>query len=172
MEPIFSNSCKYTMQTLIESTNASQPKWYKFYCIGFGILFAALAGFGLFTQSIFKSILFAVFAGILFFMYKNKQVSDAQKIHRRNMEKYGQETETRIFFYEDSIVGKNLQSDKAVTTTYDQIENISETEHLYILKLNIPVVILLDKEGFISSSASEFVEFIKGKCPTAKVAIK
>ena len=172
MEPIFSNACKYTMDVLVESTATSQPKWYKYYCYIFAGIFIILAVFGFTNGSILKGLLFAAFSAVLIFFFKTRQTSNAQAIYKKNMEKYGQETETRIFFYEDSIVGKNLQSDKAVTTTYDQLGLITETEHLYILKMTINVVILVDKNGFISDNGADFIPFLLSKCPDVKFVAK
>lgn len=167
MEPIYSNSCKYTMENLMESSVATMPKWYKPYCYAFCAVFLALAVYG-FVKGSLMGILFLIFAAVIMVVYWRKTVASARTVYKHNMEKYGQETETRIFFYDDSIVGKNLQSGSAVTTEYDKVQSIIETKNLFILKMSINMVILVDKNGFIGNNGADFADFIKGKCPNAR----
>lgn len=43
MQPIFSNTCKYTLDNLKQVTKADLPMWYKAYCIIFAAVFGVIA---------------------------------------------------------------------------------------------------------------------------------
>ena len=119
------------------------------------------------NQYIFTYIFFAL-AVIILAIYKKKISSAAKKTWQKNFDQYKKDVETRIFFYEDSIVGKNLQTGNAVRTEYEKIEIIVETPSLYVLVFLKNIAILVDKKGFISDNGADFAEFIKKKCVNAK----
>ena len=115
----------------------------------------------------FTALFFAL-AVILAAVYEAKIRSAAKKSLKRNEELYGRDVETRIFFYEDTIIGKNLQSGTAVRTGYDKVKKIVETPSLYVLILDGNISVLVDKGGFISDNGADFSKFIKKKCVNAK----
>lgn len=167
MEPIFANACRYTRDNLREMAKATLPKWYKIYCLVFTVAFVALAVLGLSIGKTMLGILFAVFAVMMILVYLSK--ISPEKTYRRSQEKYGKEAEVRLFFYNDFVMGKNLTAGSAMKTEYEKISFIAETKSLYVLGLSVGVSIIVDKNGFISDNRDEFLDFIKSKCPNAKV---
>ncbi len=167
MEPVFSNACRYTKDNLREMAKAALPKWYKVYCAVFTLIFAAFAVNGIFGGRTMMGILFAAFAVLMIIVYLSK--TSPEKAYRQSVEKYGREAEIRLFFYDGFIIGKNLAAGNTVKTEYEKISYIAETENLYVLGLSIGMSIIVDKNGFISNNGAEFSDFIKSKCPGAKV---
>lgn len=167
MEPIFSNACTQTKQNLLEMTRAVMPGWYKLYCRIFTVIFIIFAAVTAYMGQYVFALIFIVLAVLLFIIYGKKTSSAAMKIWKKNFDLYGKDTETRIFFYEDTIVGKNLQTGSAVKTEYDKIEKIIETPSLYVLVFSKNIAILADKNGFISGGG-DFADFIRKKCVNAR----
>ena len=168
MEPIFSNACSQTKENLLEMIKATVPAWYKLYCRIFAVLFVVMAAVLVFIEQYLFAVIFLVLAAAILAVYNRKISSAAQKTWQKNFDQYKKDVETRIFFYEDSIVGKNLQTGNAVRTEYEKIEKIVETPSLYVLVFLKNIAILVDKNGFISDNGADFAEFIKKKCVTAK----
>ena len=168
MEPLFSNACVQTEQNLLEMTRASVPVWYRLYCRLLSAVMAVCAIVMVFMKMYMFTALFFALAVILAAVYEAKIRSAAKKSLKRNEELYGRDVETRIFFYEDTIIGKNLQSGTAVRTGYDKVKKIVETPSLYVLILDGNISVLVDKGGFISDNGAEFSKFIKEKCVNAK----
>ena len=168
MEPIFSNACSQTKENLLEMIKATVPAWYKLYCRIFAVLFVVMAAVLVFIEQYLFAVIFLVLAAAILAVYNRKISSAAQKTWQKNFDQYGKDVETRIFFYEDSIVGKNLQTGNAVRTEYEKIEKIVETPSLYVLVFLKNIAILVDKNGFISDNGADFAEFIKKKCVNAK----
>lgn len=164
MEPIFSNACKYTLDNLMQMSKSALPSWYRGYCGVFSAVFIVLSAYSFYMEDIFKGAVFILFAAALVAVYYAKTTLAAKKHYKSNMELYGEEAETRIFFYDDCIIGKNMNTGKSVKTTYDKIDRIVETKNLYILNMLGNVSILVDKNGFISDNSPEFVEFMRQKC--------
>lgn len=169
MEPIFSNACVYSQENLGEMTRATMPTWYKVYCFMFAAFFFILAGTAVYIKNYMFAILFVVFTVLLIIIYYTRASVSAKKAYRRNSELFHKEVETRVFFYDDVIIGKNLQAGSAVKTEYSRIKLIKETKNLYVLKIPENMAILVDKNGFISENGDKFLDFIKQKCPAAKV---
>lgn len=168
MEPIFSNACSQTKENLLEMIKATVPAWYKLYCRIFAVLFVVMAAVLVFIEQYLFAVIFLVLAAAILAVYNRKISSAAQKTWQKNFDQYGKDVETRIFFYKDSIVGKNLQTGNAVRTEYEKIEKIVETPSLYVLVFLKNIAILVDKNGFISDNGADFAEFIKKKCVNAK----
>ena len=168
MEPIFSNACSQTKENLLEMIKATVPAWYKLYCRIFAVLFVVMAAVLVFIEQYLFAVIFLVLAPAILAVYNRKISSAAHKTWQKNFDQYKKDVETRIFFYEDSIVGKNLQTGNAVRTEYEKIEKIVETPSLYVLVFLKNIAILVDKNGFISDNSADFAEFIKKKCVNAK----
>lgn len=168
MEPIFSNACSQTKENLLEMIKATVPAWYKLYCRIFAVLFVVMAAVLVFIEQYLFAVIFLVLAAAILAVYNRKISSAAQKTWQKNFDQYKKDVETRIFFYEDSIVGKNLQTGNAVRTEYEKIEKIVETPSLYVLVFLKNIAILVDKKGFISDNSADFAEFIKKKCVNVK----
>lgn len=168
MEPIFSNACSQTKENLLEMIKATVPAWYKLYCRIFAVLFVVMAAVSIYMKQYIFTYIFFALAVIILAIYNKKISSAAQKTWQKNFDQYKKDVETRIFFYEDSIVGKNLQTGNAVRTEYEKIEKIVETPSLYVLVFLKNIAILVDKNGFISDNGADFAEFIKKKCVNAK----
>lgn len=168
MEPIFSNACSQTKENLLEMIKATVPAWYKLYCRIFAVLFVVMAAVLVFIEQYLFAVIFLVLAAAILAVYNRKISSAAKKTWQKNFDQYKKDVETRIFFYEDSIVGKNLQTGNAVRTEYEKIEKIVETPSLYVLVFLKNIAILVDKNGFISDNSADFAEFIKKKCVNAK----
>ena len=168
MEPIFSNACSQTKENLLEMIKATVPAWYKLYCRIFAVLFVVMAAVLVFIEQYLFAVIFLVLAAAILAVYNRKISSAAQKTWQKNFDQYKKDVETRIFFYEDSIVGKNLQTGNTVRTEYEKIEKIVETPSLYVLVFLKNIAILVDKNGFISDNGADFAEFIKKKCVNAK----
>ena len=168
MEPIFSNACSQTKENLLEMIKATVPAWYKLYCRIFAVLFVVMAAVLVFIEQYLFAVIFLVLAAAILAVYNRKISSAAQKTWQKNFDQYKKDVETRIFFYEDSIVGKNLQTGNAVRIEYEKIEKIVETPSLYVLVFLKNIAILVDKNGFISDNGADFAEFIKKKCVNAK----
>ena len=167
MEPIFSNSCNYTVANLEEMAKANTPTWYKLYCIIFSILFVVIAIVSFTMKHAGVAVLFFIFAIALFFIFKKSASITAKRTYNQNAQTFDGELQTRIFFYDASIVGKNLKSSGVVNTTYDKISEVIETEHLFIINIEKDLSILVDKSGFLSDNQDNFPAFIKEKCVNA-----
>ena len=168
MEPIFSNACSQTKGNLLEMIKATVPAWYKLYCRIFAVVFVIIAAAVAIKGQYIFTVIFLVLAVIILAIYNRKVSSAAEKLWKKNQDQYGKDVETRIFFYEDSIVGKNLQAGNAVRTEYEKIEKIVETPSLYVLVFCKNIAILVDKKGFISDNGADFASFIRKKCVNAK----
>ena len=171
MEPLFSNACSQTRENLHELIKATVPSWYRLYCRIFTAVFIIAAVILIFAGQYLFTGIFIALAVIMLAIYNVKISSAAKKIWQKNYDLYKKDVETRIFFYEDAIVGKNLQSGNAVRTEYEKIEKIVETRSLYVLVFCKNIAILVDKEGFLSENEGvlmDFDGFIRKKCVNAK----
>ena len=69
MQPIFSNTCKYTLDNLKQVTKADLPMWYKAYCIIFAAVFGVIAIVASFMTHSPKSAIFLLFSITLLMIY-------------------------------------------------------------------------------------------------------
>ena len=171
MEPVFSNACKYTLDTLTETERASVSTGYKAYCAISAAVFAALTAFFAYQGQFPAAAVLAVLAILMAAMIFIKASVAAKKSYEASISKYGREYETRLFFYDEKIIGKNIVTGKAFETDYGRIKAVIEAKRLYVLKTDINMSVVADKNGFITDNGSEFIGFLRKKCPLAKIRL-
>lgn len=169
MQPIFSNTCKYTLDNLKQVTKADLPMWYKAYCIIFAAVFGVIAIVAFFMTHSPKSAIFLLFSITLLMIYYHKTALTARKHYEQSKALHGDIAVTKLFFYNNSIVGKNMFTGQSFKAEYEKVNKIVETKNLYILRILDDISIVVDKNGFVSDNGSKFPEFIKQKCKNAKL---
>ena len=171
MEPIFSNSCVFSKGILEELNKKMMSLGFKIYCIFFMIIFIALSTISFIMEQNVIGVIFAICFILIFVTLLIKPKMVAKRVFLNYNKLYGCEVETRTFFYDEIIIGKNLQTNQSVKASYSDITSIEESKHLYIIKLYKNIALTLSKDGFISDNSSDFIKFIIKKCPQAKIKL-
>lgn len=171
MEPIFSNSCAFSREILEELNKKMMSVGFKIYCISFIIIFAVLSTISFIMKQNAIGVIFAVCFILIFATLLAKPKMMAKRLYLNYNKLYECEVETRTFFYDEIIIGKNLQTNQSVKASYSDITSIEESKHLYIIKLYKNIALTLSKNGFISDNSSDFIKFFTKKCPQAKIKL-
>lgn len=169
MEPIFSNSCVFSEAVLEEMNKTMMSKAYKIYCTSFMIIFLLASVISFKVRQNVIGVIFIICFLLIFFVFFTKPKIEARKAYANYKKLYGHDVEIRTFFYDDTIVGKNLQSNQSVQVSYSDVTDVYESDNLYVIRLHKNIALTIFKNGFISDDSTEFKEFIKSKCSNAKV---
>ena len=162
MEPLFSNTCIYTMSVLQEMNRALVSVGYRIYCVAAAAVFFVLGlVYNRTGQMVYSAIFYAACAFMLY-MVSTKASSTAKKMYKNY------NLETHLFFYENEIIGSTKQIKGAVKTYYTDVTTVTETANLYLLKIKSKSVIVAAKNGFIADNSEEFRGFLIEKCVNAK----
>lgn len=74
---------------------------------------------------------------------------------------YHGEAESVTSFYEDRLVVHYMQGGSDVTVAYPQVAKVFETKNLFFLMLSTRIGFMLEKQGFVGTTADEFGRFIR-----------
>ena len=168
MEPLFSNTCIYTMSVLQEMNRALVSVGYRIYCVVAATLFFILGLIYNRTGQMVYSAIFYAACAFMLYMVSTKASSTAKKMYKNYQKQYGSNLETHLFFYENEIIGSTKQIKGAVKTYYTDVTTVTETANLYLLKIKSKSVIVAAKNGFIADNSEEFRGFLIEKCVNAK----
>ncbi len=114
MEPLFSNTCIYTMSILQEMNRALVSVGYRIYCVAAAAVFFVLGlVYNRTGQMVYSAIFYAACAFMLY-MVSTKASSTAKKMYKNYQKQYGSNLETHLFFYENEIIGSTKQIKGAV----------------------------------------------------------
>lgn len=171
MGPVFSNYCVFSEEILEELNKKMMSNGYKTYCTFFVIFYLLFSAVSFKAGQNVMGVIFAVGFICILVIFFTKSKLIAKRAYSKYIKLYGCEIETRTFFYDEMIIGKNLQSNQSVQASYSDVTEIKESHNLYIIKLHKNIALTLSKNGFISDNASEFIKFIIGKCPNAKIKL-
>ena len=109
MEPLFSNTCIYTMSVLQEMNRALVSVGYRIYCVAAAAVFFVLGlVYNRTGQMVYSAIFYAACAFMLY-MVSTKASSTAKKMYKNYQKQYGSNLETHLFFYENEIIGSTKQ---------------------------------------------------------------
>ena len=97
-----------------------------------------------------------------------KAKKTAESTYASNEEQFHCEPQTHIFFYENEMRGRNLQSGVEIQVPYSQVVMVMETKHLFLIRIPEKRMVLVDKGGFQRGNSSEFGAFLREKCTAAK----
>ncbi len=161
MEPLFTNTCTYTKQNLLEAgrgTSSRKLPTIRFICLGLLIFLGGL----LMANYVFclLGVLFCVFYP-LYSLWAVRFL--AANRYQQLQQLYRGEAESVISFYEDQFSVHYLQGGSDVTLSYPQIAKVFETKNLYFLMLSTKIGFLLDKRGFVGTTGDEFGRFIRAR---------
>ena len=99
MEPLFSNTCIYTMNVLQEMNRALVSVGYRIYCVAAAAVFFVLGlVYNRTGQMVYSAIFYAACAFMLY-MVSTKASSTAKKMYKNYQKQYGSNLETHLFFY-------------------------------------------------------------------------
>lgn len=178
MRPLAENHVQITKEIFEEYFNAINARGYrktmKKIAIGLLIVFGAVAvflvaggvnPFYLVSQSFFAVV---ILIWLFYFLPKSRRKSSYAAICRRS----GSGTPMRsILFFEDNMVVTS-QAEKSLTIEYEDIAELTETEHLYAVISKEKRCVLIDKNGFTKGNAETMKAAIGAKNPAIAAKIQ
>lgn len=161
MELLFTNKCTYTKKNLIEanrSTSSRKLPTTISICMGFVIFLS-----GLLIANYVYCLLGALFC-IFYPLFSLWVVRySAENRYQQLQQLYHSEAESVTSFYEDHLVVHYMQGGSDVTVFYSQVAKVFETKNLFFLMLSTRIGFMLEKQGFVGTTADEFGVFIRAR---------
>lgn len=167
MEPIFKNHCCYSKEILLELTKASR-KALRIALCAVVLLYCLIVAFFCFVFESYGYAIILLLLAIGFFIFcLYVPHLNANKTYKRYLTLYHVPVETETVFSQAQIIGYNLQTGGQTHIDYNQIQKVTQTDHLYLLRLSQQLVLLIDKQDFSVGDPREFLSFLKQKAPQA-----
>jgi hypothetical protein len=161
MEPLFTNKSTYTKPNLIEvSRGTSSRKLRAILCICIGSIIFVLGLLATdYIYCLLGALLCIIYPLLLIWAVRHSATSRYQQL----LQLYGGEAESVTGFYEDRLVVHYTKGGSDVTVAYPQIAKVYETKNLFFLMLSTRIGFMLEKRGFIGTTAEEFSGFIRAR---------
>ena len=160
----FENTCTYTQQHLLEMGRRTTQA-FRLVLLCACLLFLALGIWEAVAGVLWRAIVSFLFAAVWAYLLLVEPQMNAKRAYRRYWETYHAQVQTRNLFFEDAILGINVQGGGEMRITYDQIVKIHETKNLYLLMLPKRMLVMVDKHGFEKGDAAAFVPWLRSRCP-------
>lgn len=173
MEPLFSNEFQLTGEIFLEflkkvyRVNKKGSRYFyiaiMIICCFLSILFCSHEMWNIAVLLILLALYYFYYA---FFRYRTIAKSSYKSLN----ELCGPIIYQMVSFFDEYI--EDSSSKKSILNfTYDKITNILETKNMYILMIGNQSKVrgaIVKKDSFIGIDKSEFLAFIKDKCPNIK----
>lgn len=173
METFFENSCFYNESNLLEMAKKTMKPGFVIWCSVLISLCSVVGIAALILGGVctIPGIILLIGAVLLGYRLYSTPKKLSLLVYKRNIELYHSEVETQTTFYDDSFMGKNIQSKSEIKFNYERVAAIKETKELFLLIFPENLAILVDKNGFKVGTKEGFLEFMKAKCPAAKLKL-
>lgn len=179
MSAKFKNTCTYTIENWIAASKTifSQGLFLKLVVVVAGL---GLGLFGIIDKgvtlgidnarmvSLFSSLLLgaALFYAVYTIFFPNMV---GKKAFRKTLESFGMIMEITTTFDDECFYEQNNLNDEKLRRDYDLVARITQTPKVFIINLPGKIFVMLDKARFTTGTPEQFANFIKQKCPAAKV---
>ena len=163
MESKFENCCTLTKEALLAMNRKNRNPVFTaavvVLCVAYLVngVRSALAGY---PSGLIAPLVCAVVLGAFAYFLPNMQ---AWFEYRKNLTAFGRDARCITKFYDDRFVVENLTTGKEASISYARIRKVSEDERYIFLLLDTRIISPVDKGDFLSGSAEDFAEFIRGK---------
>jgi len=164
MESLFTNKCTYTEENIREMIWAIQKKKFYICGIGFILILTMLEiqelvenGLSIATMIWFVT---AIVIGLMLYIVPARKAKDT---YQRYQIIYHEDLESDTLFYEEEFLVKTLQAKAEQKFKYEQIVEVKETLHLYLLMFPKNMAALIEKGGFVNGNEKDFLRFIENK---------
>lgn len=166
MEPVFENTYVYTMESLKETAKYSMVQKYKITSITLAALCCLIAALLLLLHES-VALIAALLVGAALVLFKLFRLPSklAGQAYRRNEVMYQTQPRVVVDFSEDQLQVCNEGSHSTLRFSYDKIERIKETKNLYLFTLPEQLIVMVQKQSFVTGQPADFVPFLKQKCP-------
>lgn len=171
MNIFFENHCTYTYNYYLQLKRKTMDKGFMTTGYVFLCIVTAVGVFGFIKG--WNVLGLTMVAAALFFLYRLfvTPMRLAAFASRENRKLHGKDVETVNKFFDDHILATNKLTASKTNIQYVDIKGLLETKDLYIIGMEKGLVLLIDKHGFSTGNAEDFVAFMKEKCVNAEVQI-
>jgi len=168
LEPVFENAYVYTMENLKETAKHSLVQKYKITSITLAALCCLIAGLLLLLhESVVLIAALLISAVLVLAKLFSLPAKLAKQAYRRNEVMYQAQPRVVVDFFEDQLQVCNEGSHAVLRFTYDKIVRIKKTKNLYLFTLPEQLIVMVQKQSFVTGQPADFVPFLKQKCPGA-----
>ena len=163
MESKFENCCTLTKEALLAMNRKNRNPVFTaavvVLCAAYLVngVRSAIAGY---PSGLIAPLVCAVVLGAFAYFLPNMQ---AWFEYRKNLTAFGRDARCITKFYDDRFVVENLTTGKEASISYARIRKVSEDERYIFLLLDTRIISPVDKDDFLSGTAEDFAEFIRGK---------
>lgn len=166
----FENISVQSRENLHEMYRRTLRKSFAVYGAAVLVLFLIflISGFLTHSFSVVYTGMYVVMAVVIGNWVIRMPKKSMKTVYEKNQEQYHCEPQTHVFFYENEMRGRNLQTGVEIQVPYDQVVMVMETKNLFLIRIPEKRLVLVDKNGFQRGNASEFAEFLKEKCTAAR----
>lgn len=159
----FENTCVYTQQHLLEMGRKTTQA-FRLVLLCACLLFLALGIWEAVAGVLWRAIVSFMFVAVWAYLLLVEPQMNAKRAYKRYWATYHAQVQTRNLFFDDHILGINVQSGGEMRIAYDQIVKIHETKSLYLLMLPKRMLVMVDKNGFQTGDAAAFAPWLRSKC--------
>lgn len=163
-EILFVNHSHYNEKLLLRAAQADQPRSYKIQCWIAMVIFTVatlISALGTTLVSKFFMVVFLLLTLTSFLFYRGEPKRRSHDIYQGFLRDYGTEidAQTTVTAHEITVSydGLNIMS----SCPLNRLLELSDNEHIYVVKTATGLSIPLDKRGFSKGSPLDFEQFIK-----------
>lgn len=165
MTEIIETTCAHTKKNVMELERELHRRTFRI-CLLLALAGLAILGLGVYLQN-GSCIYFGAFWTIFFLVWSGH---GARKSTRRTMKHYknlyGGPVVTKAKFYRSMFTAKNETTGAETKASYEDVERVVVTQHLYCLVLPDRIAILADRRELTEEDDQELYNRLLRSCPT------